>query len=144
MAQSEQHIQYWLESAERSWSTAQDLLKTEHYDACLFFCHLSLEKLLKALAVKVIQEPAPYIHDLAKLAQIARLELTEKQLQQLRTITTFNISARYDEVKLAFYKQCTPENIQKSTLRFQRNYLYGSKKNSRKSKEGSRRIHRRA
>ena len=108
MAQVDQHIQYWLESAERSWSTTQDLLKTRHNDACLFFCHLTLEKLLKALVVKVTQEPAPYIHDLAKLAQIARLQLTEEQLQQLRTITTFNISARYDEVRLAFYKQCTP------------------------------------
>lgn len=40
-------ITYWKKSAERDWQTALDLFKTKHYDACLFFCHLALEKFLK-------------------------------------------------------------------------------------------------
>jgi hypothetical protein len=33
--------------------------------------------------------------------------LSEKQKLVLDTITTFNINARYDDYKLAFFKKCT-------------------------------------
>ncbi len=98
---------YWKDSAENNWQTALDLFKTKHYDACLFFCHLTLEKILKGLVVKKLNEPAPYIHNLEHLAKLAQFQLTEKQILDLRTITTFNIAGRYDEEKFAFYKRCT-------------------------------------
>jgi HEPN domain-containing protein len=101
-------IKYWKESAKRSWETAQDLFKLNRRDACLFFCHLSLEKILKSLIVKHAQKTPPYIHDLAKLANLAGLKLTQGKIQELRTITIFNIAARYDEIKFQFYKKCTP------------------------------------
>lgn len=40
-------IEYWFRSGERSWTTAQFLFKGKQYDACLFFCHLTIEKMLK-------------------------------------------------------------------------------------------------
>lgn len=40
---------------------------SKRYDACLFFCHLVLEKLLKGLVVKRTEKAAPCIHDLAEL-----------------------------------------------------------------------------
>ncbi len=100
-------IAYWKKSAERNWKSAQGLLKLKHYDACLFFCHLTLEKLLKGLAVKRTSEPAPYIHDLENLALIAKLPVNEEQIKNLKIITGFNIGGRYDNAKFAFYKQCT-------------------------------------
>ena len=100
-------ILFWLNSAERDWKTARGLFDLKRYDSCLFFCHLALEKILKGLVAQNTKEPVPHIHDLAKLASIAKLKLTEEQIQQLRVITTFNISARYDDIKLAFYKKCT-------------------------------------
>ena len=45
-------IEYWRLSAERNWKTSLGLLKLKHYDACLFFCHLTLEKTLKGLAAQ--------------------------------------------------------------------------------------------
>lgn len=101
-------INYWMKSAKRNLATAEDLFKSKHRDSCLFFCHLALEKLIKSVIVKNTKKFAPYIHDLAKLAALAELALDEKQVKNLRTITTFNIAARYDDVKLAFYKKCTP------------------------------------
>ncbi|GEM_PF-160845 len=102
------HIQHWRKSAERDLGTATDLYHTKHYDACLFFCHLTLEKFLKSIVVQRTDDFAPPIHDLAKLASTAHITLTSDQVQLLRTITTFNIAGRYDDAKLAFYKQCTP------------------------------------
>ncbi len=101
-------IDYWLASAERSRHVALDLFKLKHYDACLFFCHLTLEKILKALVVTATNKPAPYIHDLAKLAGLAGLSPDARQLAHLRTVTTFNIATRYDEYKFAFSQKCTP------------------------------------
>ena len=65
------HIQYWKTSAGRDWKTACDLYKTKHYDACLFFCHLTIEKLLKSFVVETIKKAAPYTHDLILLARLA-------------------------------------------------------------------------
>lgn len=107
MTHAEQY-QYWKASAKHSWETAKALFKLGHRDACLFFCHLTLEKILKAAVFKHTQKTPPYVHDLAKLATLAKLKLTQGEIQQLRTITTFNIAARYDEIKFQFYKKCTP------------------------------------
>ncbi len=52
MNQLDEQINYWKKSAERNWKTVLSLFKNKHYDACLFFCHLVIEKLLKGLAVK--------------------------------------------------------------------------------------------
>lgn len=100
-------FEYWRTLAYRTLGTAEDLFRAKRYDACLFFCHLALEKMLKALVVQRTNQPAPYIHDLEKLASVARLQMTEEQTQYFRHISTFNVAARYDDVKLAFYKQCT-------------------------------------
>lgn len=100
-------IEYWRKTSQRDWKTATGLFKIKRYDSCLFFCHLTLEKILKGLVVKHNNQPAPFIHDLEKLAFLSGLKLTEEQVGQLKTISTFNIAARYDNIKLAFYKKCT-------------------------------------
>lgn len=106
-------IDYWKISAEHDWKIALDLFKTKHYDACLFFCHLTLEKLLKGLFVKFNNDSAPYIHDLAKLGNLAGLNLTDEQITNLRIISQFNIAGRYDNFKQEFYKQCTKDYTEK-------------------------------
>jgi len=62
---------------------------------------------LKWLVVIKIKKSAPYTHDLAKLANLAGLKLTKDQLDNLKIINSFNISGRYDDAKLMFYKKCT-------------------------------------
>lgn len=117
-------ITYWKKSTERDWQTALDLFKTKHYDACLFFCHLTLEKFLKSLVVKTTNEPAPYIHDLTKLANLASLDLSAEQIKNLKTINQFNIAGRYDNIKHEFYKLCTKEYADKYLAITQTLYLW--------------------
>lgn len=108
-----QVIAYWKKSAQHNWETALILFKNKRYDACLFFCHLSLEKLLKGLVVKKTNKQAPYIHDLEKLAYLAGIKFSKEQLEYLHKITSFNIAGRYADKKYEFYKQCTKEYTQK-------------------------------
>ena len=77
----QKQIDYWKQTGSRNLKTASDLYKTWHYDACLFFCHLALEKTLKGLVVQHTKEPAPYIHDLAKLAALSKTHLSAEQIQ---------------------------------------------------------------
>ncbi|MFH1838293.1 MAG: HEPN domain-containing protein [Candidatus Kuenenbacteria bacterium] len=113
MSEFNEQINYWKKSAERNWKTALSLFKTKHYDACLFFCHLTIEKLLKGLVVEQTKTAAPYIHNLEKLSKFAELKLTKEQIETLKIIVNFNIAGRYDDEKFAFYKKCTKKYTEK-------------------------------
>lgn len=69
--------------------------------------HIVLERLIKAAIVTNTNNHAPFTHDLTKLASKSGLNFTEEYLDWLDTISTFNINARYDTYKEAFYKKCT-------------------------------------
>ncbi|MBA3046986.1 HEPN domain-containing protein [Patescibacteria group bacterium] len=47
MDKIKQQIEYGETSAGRNWKTALGLFELKHYDSCLFFCHLTIEKMLK-------------------------------------------------------------------------------------------------
>jgi len=65
--------------------------------------------LIKAYYVKNIDNQPPFSHNLLRLTEKAKLELSEEQKDFLDTLSTFNIRARYDDYKLEFYKMCTKE-----------------------------------
>ncbi len=100
---------YWRDASEEKWKTAEALMKSERYADALFFCHLTLEALLKAAVVVKTKEYPPYQHDLVDLARRAGVSLDEKKTEELAEITTFNIRARYDDFKLSFYRKATKE-----------------------------------
>jgi HEPN domain-containing protein len=41
----EEHIKYWLETAEEDWKVANHFSKKGDYACCLFIAHLVIEKL---------------------------------------------------------------------------------------------------
>lgn len=85
------------------------LFDAKDFHWALFMGHIVLEKLLKATVVKTTQKHAPFTHDLTKLASLTDIQFTEEYLDWLDTISTFNLNARYDSYKEAFYKKCTLE-----------------------------------
>ena len=110
---SKRIVDYWQTGAKSNYKTAEFLYEGKRYSDSLFFCHLMLEKILKGLVVKQIKTHAPYIHQLVDLAKLAKLELTEEQIENLTEITEFNIAGRYDAYKFAFYKKCTKQYTEK-------------------------------
>ena len=105
----DQVIKYWMDGSEDDFGTMIAMFKSNRYSWALFIGHLMMEKLLKAYFVKVKSDYPPYIHNLLRLAEKADLELTDDIREQLLTITAFNINVRYDDYKMSFKKQCTPE-----------------------------------
>lgn len=109
-------IQYWKQSSEKDIEVAQSLFQNKHYSHTLFFCHLALEKLLKAVYVSRNNIHAPYIHDLVILAKRSGIVLTIKQKNAFEIITSFNIQGRYADYKSQFYKKFNKHEYAKKYL----------------------------
>ncbi len=112
MSQTEA-IKYWVESAVEDWEMAIRLMADKKYHYALFFVQLSIERFIKAYHIKNIDDSPLYVHNLVLLAQKAGLELSGQQREDLKEISAFNITARYDSYKRDFFKKATPEYAQK-------------------------------
>ena len=65
-------IEYWLETAKHDYQTMEYLFKGKKYSESLFFGHIVLEKILKALVVNETRKQAPYTHNLVELEKISK------------------------------------------------------------------------
>lgn len=106
-------IDFWIKSAEDDIKTVEALWESKRYHHCLFFCHLVVEKALKAHVVKATGEQPLPIHNLVRLARDARLTVPPEKEADLEEINTFNVRARYSDYKLKFYKKATREYTEK-------------------------------
>jgi HEPN domain-containing protein len=100
-------VKYWLQSAQDDWRVAKHLFQRGDYSYSLFFGHLTIEKILKAIYVNRLNDNPPFTHRLVFLAEKASLEMPEKKLRLLETVTDFNLEARYPDEKFSFKKKCT-------------------------------------
>lgn len=112
-------IDYWVRSAAEDLVTAEGLFKLERYLPCLFYCHLFVEKMIKAIIVKKTNQPSPFGHKLSRLAKLTSISFSEKQLNLLDDLTAFNIKARYEDYKFEIYKKATKD--------YTKNYLEKAK-----------------
>jgi HEPN domain-containing protein len=100
---------HWTDTSDNDYSAMLALLEARQYSWALFMGHIVIEKLLKAYYVQQMGKHAPLIHDLLRIAELSGLSVSDEQSDWLDTITKFNINARYDDYKRAFYALCTAE-----------------------------------
>jgi HEPN domain-containing protein len=105
----EEKIGYWVKSSGKDWKVANHLFEKGDYAYALFFGHLTIEKLLKAIFVKKFNEVPPYTHRLVFLAEKVDLGMSSERLELLEVITDFHLEARYPDEKFSFFKKCTRE-----------------------------------
>lgn len=101
-------FKYWLKGSDEALWVAEDLYRLDHRSFCLFFCHLALEKAIKAVLAKKYPSQGFYVHSLTKLATVAELDLPAGWLEVLDEISTFNVKAHYNDIKFELYKRATP------------------------------------
>jgi HEPN domain-containing protein len=102
-------VNHWVETSDNDYQTMLTLYNSKSYSWALFLGHISVEKLLKALYVKKYEKHAPFTHNLYRLAELNKLDLTNEYSDLLDEITTFNLNARYDDYKKEFYSLCTQD-----------------------------------
>lgn len=86
---------------------AGHLFEKDDYTYALFFGHLTVEKILKAIYVKRRNDAPPFSHNLTYLSEKAGVELNEEHLELLEEISDYNLEARYPDDKMSFFKKCT-------------------------------------
>jgi len=119
----EEHIKYWLDSAEHDLETLDALYETGKYDWSLFIGHLVLEKLLKAIFVKNNDNKIPpKLHNLVRLAEESHLKIDNNKKIILDKINDFNIEVRYPDYKNEFYKTCTKEFAEENLIEIKELY----------------------
>jgi HEPN domain-containing protein len=102
-------IDYWLEEAKEALKVADHLFEKKDYSYSLFFGHLAVEKILKAIYVQKKNEHAPQIHNLVRLAEQAGIVFSAEQKETMIVITAFNLESRYPDEKRSFRIKCTEQ-----------------------------------
>ena len=97
MVDIRKQVAYWREGAREDWTVAQELIDHSRVRHALFFAQLALEKVLKAHICRRINDLAPRIHNLVRLAELAEIRLRQEQVDVLAEMNAFNIEERYPE-----------------------------------------------
>ena len=106
----QQHIEYWINTAEEDWITVGALFDSKRYLHTLFWAHLVLEKLAKAHWIKNNEENIPpKIHNLITLLEQANVDLGEEKMNFLLTYNKFQLSTRYPDYLNKVYALCTKQ-----------------------------------
>ncbi len=92
-----EQIAYWTTGSQEDFDAAGSLLEKGHLRHCLFFAHLAIEKVLKALVVRRTEEEPPKIHNLIRLAKLAQLQLDEDREDLLREFGQYQLEGRYPD-----------------------------------------------
>ncbi len=111
MVDIEKQIDYWRQGSSEDWEVAVKLVKDGKGRHGLFFAHLALEKILKAIICRRTHDVPPKIHNLTRLSELAGLKVDERQADVLADMNQFNLEGRYPE----FYTfQLSPEEATES------------------------------
>ncbi len=105
------HIDYWIKSAEDDEDTMHYLFNGKKYVHALFFGHLMIEKICKALWVKNNElSVPPKTHNLLRLLRESNEQL-EKDLEDIMSeLNTYQLEGRYPEDINRIYKS-TDRNV---------------------------------
>jgi HEPN domain-containing protein len=118
MTKTKNSISNWIKSSNYDIRTAEHMLKTGRYIYVLFMCHLSVEKLLKALYEVALKKIPPKTHNLVYLSKSIELEIPEKFLSTIESLNDLSIVTRYpedmDSLVKAFKKERVSEYLNRT------------------------------
>ena len=97
MVDVKKQIEYWRQGSTEDWDVAIRLVKGGKSRHGLFFAHLALEKVLKALVCHHTRDIPPRIHNLIRLSELAGLKPDDRQADVLADMNQFNLEGRYPE-----------------------------------------------
>jgi HEPN domain-containing protein len=97
MIDVEKQIKYWADTGKDDLATALYLFEGKRYIHCLFFCHLSIEKIIKAHVTKHTKEIPEKSHNLNKLLLKTNISLDNTQKELLGLLMIYQLEGRYPE-----------------------------------------------
>jgi len=90
-------IEYWIKTGEDDLNSAELLIDNKKTLHGLFFCHLSIEKAVKAHVARCTVEVPPKSHNLSYLLAKTDLELSEQDKDFCAILNIYQLEGRYPE-----------------------------------------------
>ncbi len=115
MINVQKQIEYWINGAIDDMESAKILIERHRLLHGLFFCHLVIEKALKAHVVKITQEIAPRTHNLMYLLEKATVELSENEEIFLGILMKYQLQGRYPDYNPIIPDKLIVENYLEKT-----------------------------
>ena len=97
MLDIEKQVAYWENGAKDDLESAKILIGSNRFLHGLFFCHLVIEKMIKANVVKQTTEIAPRSHNLLFLSEKANLAFSEDDTIFLGILMKYQLQGRYPD-----------------------------------------------
>jgi len=82
-------------SAEYDLQTAESMLNSGRYIYVVFMCHLSIEKMLKAIVAEVTKKIPPKTHNLIYLIKLGGINFPQELFDFVTKINNASIVTRY-------------------------------------------------
>jgi HEPN domain-containing protein len=111
----EKQIEYWKNLANSDILSAEILIEKRRFLHGLFFCHLTIEKILKVHYVKQNLNLAPKTHNLLYLVDNTKLALNDSQMQLLGILLKYQLEGRYPENEINLPAKEVTEDYLKQT-----------------------------
>jgi HEPN domain-containing protein len=106
MVDIEKQIEYWRTGSYDDLQTAKILIEKDRLVHGLFFCHLVIEKIIKAHVVKQSNDLAPRSHNLIYLSEKSNLFFNEDDEIFLGILMKYQLQGRYPD-----YNPIVPEKV---------------------------------
>ncbi len=106
MVDIEKQIEYWRTGSYDDLQTAKILIEKDRLLHGLFFCHLVIEKIIKAHVVKQSNDLAPRSHNLIHLSEKSNLFFNEDDEIFLGILMKYQLQGRYPD-----YNPIVPEKV---------------------------------
>jgi HEPN domain-containing protein len=106
MVDIKKQIEYWIKGAEDDLLTTELLIREKRIIHGLFFCHLVIEKAVKAHVVKTSGEIAPRSHNLIYLSEKTDLKFDDETVIFLGILMKYQLQGRYPD-----YSPVLPDNL---------------------------------
>ncbi len=107
MKTKSEHIDFWLAQASDDWKAVDTLFKGANYLQSLFFAHLVIEKICKALWIKYNEvNVPPRTHNLILLLSATPIDFSEEISEFLLSLNRFQLEGRYPDYLTKMHKVC--------------------------------------
>jgi HEPN domain-containing protein len=101
----------WVEDADYDLESAKAMLESKRYFFVVFMCHLTIEKLLKAVIVERLGIQPPKIHGLIALATRSALKIPLKNRKLVNELDDMGVITRYPDGRRAIAGSLTDERV---------------------------------
>lgn len=98
-------VEEWMKQAAYDLGTAEAMFEAARYIYCVFMCHLSIEKVLKAHYIKRLKMQPPKTHDLIYLCEKAKIHLPKAELIFIDKLNALSVPTRYPDSLNRILKQ---------------------------------------